>query len=196
MAAADRLTRREPGRRRICPSSMRIPLTRSTIRPLRLDDAPSLVRYANNRQVWRNLRDLMPYPYGEADAYAFISHSLVAPHPTSFAIEVDGAAVGVIGVRIKEDIERNTAELGYWLGEPFWGRGILSEVVSAFTRWALNEFNLLRIEAIVFEWNPASARVLEKAGYLREGTMRRSAVKDGVVIDRWLYAYLADDMSS
>lgn len=171
---------------------MKLVLANSTIRPLRLDDAPSLVRYANNRKVWRNLRDLMPHPYGEADAYAFISHSMVAPQPTSFAIEVDSAAVGVIGVRMKEDIERNTAELGYWLGEPYWGRGILSEVVPAFTQWALAEFKLLRIEAVVFEWNPASARILEKAGYQLEGVMRRSAVKDGVVIDRALYACLAD----
>jgi RimJ/RimL family protein N-acetyltransferase len=171
---------------------MKLKLNHSTTRPLRLDDAQSLVRHANNRQVWRNLRDLMPHPYGEADAYAFISHSLVAPQPTSFAIEVDGAAVGVVGVRMKEDIERNTAELGYWLGEAYWGRGILSEVVTAFTPWALKEFKLLRIEAVVFEWNPASARVLEKAGYTLEGVMRRSAVKDGVVIDRSLYAYVGD----
>jgi len=171
---------------------MKLVLAHSTIRPLRLDDAQSLVRHANNRKVWRNLRDLMPHPYGEADAYAFISHSMVAPQPTSFAIEVDGAAIGVIGVRMKEDIERNTAELGYWLGEEFWGAGILSEVVPAFTRWAFKEFKLLRIEAVVFEWNPASARILEKSGYQLEGVMRRSAVKDGVVIDRSLYSYIGD----
>jgi RimJ/RimL family protein N-acetyltransferase len=169
-----------------------LPLARSTIRPFRLDDAPSLAVHANNRKVWRNLRDLMPHPYVERDAAEFISHTLAAPRPTSFAIEVDGAAVGGIGLKLRDDIERIGAELGYWLGEPFWGRGILSEAVPAFTRWALDEFDLVRLEAIVFQWNPASARVLEKSGYVREGTLRRSAIKDGQVIDRWLYAYLRD----
>jgi RimJ/RimL family protein N-acetyltransferase len=113
--------------------------------------------------------------------------------PTSFVIEVDGAAVGVIGVRLREDIERINAELGYWLGEEFWGRGILSEAIPAFTDWAMKEFNLLRVEAMVFYWNPASARVLEKSGFVREATLRRSAIKDGEVIDRWLYAFLRED---
>jgi ribosomal-protein-alanine N-acetyltransferase len=167
-------------------------LARSTVRPFRRDDAASIARYANNRNVWRNLRDLMPHPYAESDAHEFIDRALAAPRPTNFAIEVDGAAVGGIGLRLREDIERIGAEVGYWLGEPFWGRGILSEVVPAFTKWALAEFQLTRIEAWVFEWNPASARVLEKAGYVREGTLRRSAVKDGVIINRWLYAYVVE----
>lgn len=167
-------------------------LTRSTIRPFRHDDAASIARYANNRKVWRNLRDLMPHPYAESDAHDFVGRALAAPRPTNFAIEVDGAAVGGIGLRLKDDIERIAAEVGYWLGEPFWGRGILSEAVPAFTRWALAEFTLTRIEAWVFEWNPASARVLEKAGYVREGMLRRSAIKDGVIINRWLYAYIVD----
>jgi RimJ/RimL family protein N-acetyltransferase len=165
-------------------------LSRSTIRPLRLDDAASLARHANNRQVWRNLRDLMPHPYAESDAIEFINSTLAASPQTNFAIEVDGAAVGVIGVRLRDNMERIGAELGYWLGEAHWGRGIVSEAVPAFTRWALDEFNLERLEAIVFQWNPASARVLEKAGYQCEGTLRRSAVKDGQVIDRWMYAFL------
>jgi ribosomal-protein-alanine N-acetyltransferase len=167
-------------------------LARSTVRPFRRDDAASIARYANNRNVWRNLRDLMPHPYAESDAHEFIGRALAAPRPTNFAIEVDGAAVGGIGLRLREDIERIGAEVGYWLGEPFWGCGILSEVVPAFTKWALAEFQLTRIEAWVFEWNPASARVLEKAGYVREGTLRRSAVKDGVIINRWLYAYVVE----
>jgi RimJ/RimL family protein N-acetyltransferase len=167
-------------------------LTRSTIRPLCQSDAASLANYANNRKVWRNLRDLMPHPYALSDAEWYIGHVLESPRPTSFAIDVAGAAVGVIGVRLKEDIERIGAELGYWLGEPFWGQGILSEAVPAFTRWAIAEFQLTRVEAIVFEWNPASARVLEKAGFVYEGTLRRSAVKDGQVINRLMYAYLAE----
>jgi RimJ/RimL family protein N-acetyltransferase len=167
-------------------------LERCKIRPFRADDAPSIATHANNRKVWRNLRDLMPHPYALADAESFISTVLADPRPTHFAIEVDGAAVGGIGLRLRDNIERVGAELGYWLGESFWGRGILSEAVPAFTRWAFAEFELIRIEAIVFEWNPASARVLEKAGFVREGTLRRSAIKDGQIIDRWMYAYVVE----
>jgi ribosomal-protein-alanine N-acetyltransferase len=168
-------------------------LDRCTIRRFALPDAPSLAHYANNRKVWRNMRDLMPHPYALADAEAFLGTVLGCDRPTHFAIDVDGAAVGGIGVRLKGDIERVGAELGYWLGEPFWNRGILSEAVPAFTRWALAEFELTRIEAIVFEWNPASARVLEKAGFVLEGTLRQSAIKDGQLINRWMYAYYANE---
>jgi RimJ/RimL family protein N-acetyltransferase len=172
---------------------MLLELSRCTIRLPRLEDASSIARHANNRNVWRNLRDLLPHPYCEHDATTFIKTVLSQVRPTSFVIEVDGAAVGVIGVRLRDDIERINAELGYWLGEEFWGRGILSEAIPAFTDWAMKEFNLLRVEAMVFYWNPASARVLEKSGFVREATLRRSAIKDGEVIDRWLYAFLRED---
>lgn len=171
---------------------MILELRHSTIRTLRLSDAPSIALHVNNRKVWRNLRDHTPHPYAESDAVEFISRTLAPPRPNIFAIEVDGAAVGAIGLKLKEDIERIGAELGYWLGEPYWGRGILSEAVPAFTKWAMAEFELVRIEANVFEWNPASARVLEKAGFALEATLRRSAIKDGQIIDRWLYAYVAE----
>jgi RimJ/RimL family protein N-acetyltransferase len=175
------------------PLIMKLQLKRSIIRMPRAEDAPALAKHANNRNVWRNLRDFMPHPYTLADAEAYIERALAEERPTKFVIEAAGEAAGSIGLVLKQDIERIGAELGYWLAEPYWGRGILSEAVPAFTEWAVREFGLLRVEAIVFEWNPASARVLEKAGYVREGTLRRSAVKDGQVIDRWVYAYLADE---
>jgi len=171
---------------------MLLELSRCTIRPPRIDDAPSLARHANNRNIWRNLRDLLPHPYAEKDAVAFIDLVLSQQLPTSLVIDVEGSAVGVIGVKLRDDIERIAAELGYWLGEEYWGRGILSEAIPAFTRWAMEEFGLLRVEALVFHWNPASARVLEKSGFIREATLRRSAIKDGEVIDRWLYAYFGE----
>jgi RimJ/RimL family protein N-acetyltransferase len=174
---------------------MKLQLKRSIIRTPRAEDAPALAKYANNRKVWRNLRDFMPHPYSLADAEAFIERALADERPTMFVIQVAGEAAGSMGLVLKQDIERIGAELGYWLAEPYWGQGILSEAVPAFTEWAMREFGLLRLEAIVFEWNPASARVLEKAGYVREGTLRRSAVKDGQVIDRWVYRYLAEAAS-
>lgn len=171
---------------------MRLELTRSIIRPLVTDDAPSIARHANNRAVWLNMRDLLPHPYTLADAEEFLAHATRCHPPTSFAIEVDGAAAGVIGVRLKTDVDRTGAEMGYWLGEQFWGRGIMSEVIPAFTRWALAEFQLTRLEALVFEWNPASAKVLERAGYQLEGILRKSAIKDARLIDRMMYAFVVE----
>lgn len=165
-------------------------LTRCQIRHFAPGDAESLTLHANNRKVWRNLRDLFPHPYSISDAEAFIAGAMGDPRPTSFAIDVGGVAVGGMGLRLKGDVERIGAEIGYWLGEAFWNRGILSEAVPAFTNWAMAEFNLERVEALVFHWNPASARVLKKSGYILEGTMKRSVVKDGEIIDRWIYAFL------
>jgi len=171
---------------------MQIFLDTCLVRSLRPEDAASLARHANNRRIWRNLRDMFPHPYSLRDAQDFIARIKGQEKETVFAIEVDSQAVGSIGVRLKEDIDRLTGELGYWLGEPFWGRGLMTDVVRVFTEFALREFALQRLEAWVYEWNPASARVLEKAGYELEGTLRRSAIKDGQIIDRWIYAYLPE----
>jgi len=168
-----------------------IPLDTCVIRPFREEDANSLAQYANNRRVWRNLRDTFPHPYSLSDARQFIERTKRQDRETVFAIEVDAKAVGSIGVRLKDDVECVSGELGYWLGEPFWGRGVMTDAVRAFSEFALPEFGLQRLEAWVFQWNPGSARVLEKAGYRLEGTLRRSAIKDGQVIDRLLYAKLA-----
>jgi RimJ/RimL family protein N-acetyltransferase len=110
-------------------------------------------------------------------------------HPvTNFAIVVDGAAVGGIGLILKDDIYSRSAEIGYWLGEELWGRGIVSEAVRALTDWAFLNFDLCRIYAGVFEWNPASMRVLEKAGYQLEARLRKRVTKDGQTIDELIYA--------
>jgi len=175
---------------------MKIILDTCVIRSLRPDDAESLARYANNRRIWRNVRDRFPHPYSLEDAQRFIATARDEPQETVFAIEVDAQAVGSIGVRLKDDVERGNGELGYWLGEPFWGRGLMTAAVQAFVPFALREYLLRRIEAWVYEWNLASARVLEKAGFTREGTLRQSAVKDGQVVDRWLYAYLAEEIQA
>lgn len=168
---------------------MRLPLKESTIRSWQRDDASSLPKYANNRNVWRNLRDLFPHPYTKDDAQSYLQSVVGKTPETHFAIEVDGEAIGGIGVTLGEDIERFVGELGYWLGEPYWGRGIMTEAVRAFTQFAVEQYSLQRVEAGVFQWNPASVQVLEKAGFTLEATMRQSAFKDGQVIDRWLYAY-------
>jgi [ribosomal protein S5]-alanine N-acetyltransferase len=162
------------------------------IRSWRRGDEPSLARHADSERLWRNVRDQFPHPYTLADAEAWVARASVAEPETQFAIEVDGEAAGGIGLFLQEDVARYSAELGYWLGEAHWGRGIMTAAVREFTEHAFRTFDLCRIYAIVFEWNPASRRVLEKAGYRLEGQMRRAAVKEGRVLDQFLYATVRD----
>jgi [ribosomal protein S5]-alanine N-acetyltransferase len=162
------------------------------VRNYMLDDAASLARHGNNRKIWLNLRDRFPHPYTEHAARGYITYNLEQQRPTSFAIEVDGSAVGGISLRPGEDIERRTAEMGYWLGEEYWGRGIVTAAIRLVTEYAFGECDLDRVFAVPFVHNEASWRALEKAGYAREGLMRKSAIKDGVVYDQYLYARVRD----
>ena len=171
---------------------MHISLHNATIRSLRPHDADSLARHANNPKVACNLRDCFPSPYSVEDAIWFLESVASSCPATVFAIAVGSAAVGTIGVRLRTDIDRVGAELGYWLGEEFWGQGIMTEAVAAFRDFALREYNLTRLEATVFVGNDASAKVLEKTEFVREATLRRSAVKNNVIIDRWSYAYVLE----
>lgn len=156
-------------------------------------DVPSLARHANNRRIWMNLRDAFPHPYTEAHGRSFIASVLGEDPETHLAIVVEGEAAGAIGLRRDEDVERVSAEVGYWLGEPFWGRGIATCALLAFTRHAMREFGLSRLYALPFEWNRASFRVLEKSGYTLEGRLRRCAIKDGRIIDMLLYSCIAPE---
>ena len=167
---------------------MRLPLGVCEVRSWRPGDAASIVEHANNRKVWLNLRDRFPHPYTSRDARAFLKSVLAARPETNFAIDVDGAAVGGIAFHVQSDVERVGAELGYWLGEKFWGRGIATAAVRAVTEHALATPGLLRVFALPFAHNRASVRVLEKAGFTLEGVLRSSAIKDGHVLDQLLYA--------
>ena len=163
-----------------------------SLRPWHPRDADALVKYANNVNIARHLRDRFPHPYTLRDAKAFI-HSCAAVRPhVSFAIVIDGEAAGGIGISSGSDIERFSAEIGYWLGEPFWGRGIVTEALVAVTRYALDSCRLTRIYALPFATNTGSCRVLEKAGYTLEARLRRSAIKDGQVVDQLQYSFIAE----
>lgn len=162
--------------------------SRCIVRDWRKSDAESLVRHADNVNVAKHLRDRFPNPYTRQDARAFLKHAAASDDPTNLAIEVDGDAVGAIGYVPGRDVERFSAEIGYWLGETMWGRGIVSDALMVLTDHAFARMNVLRMFALPFADNPGSVRVLEKAGYTREGFLRSSSVKYGVVKDQLLYA--------
>jgi len=167
---------------------MRLEGKTCSIRPWREADAASLVEHADNINVAKNLRDRFPHPYTRKDAHEFLKYAAASPDPSNLAIEVDGGAAGAIGYVPGSDVERFSAEVGYWLGEAHWGRGIVSEAVVLLTDYAFDTLNLLRLFAVPFADNIASARVLEKAGYVREARLRSSCVKYGVPRDQLLYA--------
>ncbi|MGH7002099.1 MAG: GNAT family N-acetyltransferase [Stellaceae bacterium] len=162
---------------------------RIQLRRWRADDLEALVRYANNRNVSRNIRDRFPYPYTRTDAEAWITLCDQQGEPVlNFAIDLDGEAIGGIGFERFTDVHRLTVEIGYWLGEPFWGRGIATAALMRATIYGFETLGVERIEAGVFDGNSASARVLEKAGYTFEGRLRRSVFKDGHILDSLLYS--------
>ena len=167
-----------------------LPLDRCTVRPWADADRAALVRHANDREVWRNLRDRFPHPYTPEAAEDWLAYLARTDPLTHFAVEVDGEAAGGIGFEIGHDVHRRSAEIGYWLGRAVWGRGIATEALRAVTAWAFAHHDLVRLQACVFAWNPASLRVLEKAGYVREATLLRAVSKDGATIDMLIYAIL------
>lgn len=159
------------------------------LRQLRESDAQSLAINANNPGIARNLRDQFPSPYKLEDAQAFIKFTQSGQPDIHLAIDVNGGdAVGVIGVRFRDDVHRLTGEVGYWIGENFWGRGIVTEALDALTDHVFQSTALIRLDAFVYAGNPASARVLEKAGYRREGVLKSYVIKNDQVLDASLYA--------
>jgi len=167
---------------------MQLVLKRCTIRPWRLDDADSLARQANNRKVWLAVRDRFPHPYTIPDAHEFLQRAVTEQPVMKFCIEIEAAAGGGIGVHPGEDVYRHTATVGYWLGEEFWGRGVMTEAVTAVTNFCFENFPLRRISAEVFANNRASARVLEKAGFTFEARLKDNVIKAGELLDSLLYA--------
>jgi [ribosomal protein S5]-alanine N-acetyltransferase len=160
------------------------------VRSWRVTDIGSLARHANNHRVWMNLRDRFPYPYSLADAERWVGFAVTAEPEVDFAIEYHGESVGGLGLTLGAREERHSAELGYWLGEEVWGKGIATAAVRSFAAFAGSTFGLWRIFAVPFSDNAASVRVLEKAGFEWEALMRCSAVKEGRIKDQYLYALL------
>jgi ribosomal-protein-alanine N-acetyltransferase len=171
---------------------LELPVAGALIRPWRPGDAPSLARHADNRKVWINLRDAFPHPYTLADAERWLAWAAGQDPQTHFCIAVGDEAVGGIGYRLQDDVLRRSAEVGFWLGEAHWGRGIATAAVQAVSAHAFASHDLVRLYAHVYQWNIASMRVLEKAGYACEAQLRRAAVKDSKTIDLYVYARLRE----
>ncbi len=168
---------------------------------------PSIAKHANNLSIAKNLTDRFPHPYTLSDAEAWIA---LNQHQSSkrstdstteqlyaedlhFAITRDGAAIGSIGFVPGEDVYAHTAMLGYWLGEEFWGQGIMTEAVASFSHWIFKSRpRIVRLWAAVYDGNEASMKVLEGAGYVREGVQRKGCCKNGVIGDQWIYVKFRD----
>jgi len=162
-----------------------------TVREWAPADAPALAPLANDRRIWLGLRDAFPHPYTIDDAHRFIAMASTMSPRTYFAILVSGTLAGGIGYTLHNDVERIGAEVGYWLGVELWGRGIATTAVREVTRLAFTRHpELRRLYALPYATNAASARVLEKAGYTREGTLRENVIKDGHVLDQFMYSIL------
>jgi len=159
-----------------------------TLREWRRGDEEQLAAVADNPNVARYLRDGFPSPYTHEDAVRWIALNEAADPKTNFAVVVGGRIAGAVGLVLFERECRGVAEIGYWVGEAYWGRGIATAACAALTAYGFERLGLRRLETKVYAPNAASMRVLEKCGYLREGVMRDAVVKNGVVLDAHAYA--------
>lgn len=165
------------------------------IRKWKLSDAKDLAKALSNRKVQDNLRDGLPYPYLEQDANDYISSMLSANENDTFAfaITIDDKTIGSIGVFRQQNIHRQTAEMGYYIAEEYWGKGIMTEAVKQICEYVFEHSDIIRIYAEPFSCNMGSCRVLEKAGFQYEGTLRSNAIKNGKVMDMKMYSLLREE---
>ena len=159
------------------------------LRPYRLTDKSALIKHANNKNVSDNLRDRFPNPYTEKDADWFINFAVENDNPvTNFAIEINNEAAGGIGFWLGEDVYRLNAEIGYWLGEQHWGKGIMTKVIKTIVNYIFENFDIKRIYAIPFATSTGSVKALEKAGFAKEATIHNGVIKNGKMMDYYIYS--------
>ena len=163
------------------------------LRAWRAADLDALVRHADDPRIPPGLSDRFPSPYTRVDGEAFLSGRVIDLSDPVFAIEVDGEARGGIGARPFAGERSVGAEFGYWLAPAYWGRGLMTRVVATFAPWVMDTLALERLQATVLDFNQASARVLEKNGFVQEGVMRSAVRKRGRIHDLHLYARVRGD---
>jgi ribosomal-protein-alanine N-acetyltransferase len=173
---------------------MKISFENGILRPWEIEDAPQLAVIANNKKVADNLRDAFPFPYSIEDAYKWLDIVLpINDPPRYFAVIVSKKLAGSIAIVTKEDIYRKNVEIGYFLAEEQWGKGIITNAIKAITAYAFSEFDIERVYAEPFADNPGSRRALEKAGFRCEATFRNNVIKNGIIKDSCIYAVLKED---
>lgn len=165
------------------------------LREWRQEDTADVAKYADNEKIARNLRDVFPHPYTLADAQGFVDSCVEGDPETSMcrAIEADGHVIGSIALFRGSDVYQKTAELGYWLAEDYWGKGIMTRAVKQICEEGFSRWDIVRVYAEPFAHNAPSRRVLEKAGFSLEGVMRRGVYKRGQVCDFCMYALLREE---
>lgn len=166
---------------------MQLDYTKIKLRTLQLSDKSELAKLLNNPKVCDNLRDHIPFPYSKEDADFFINLCLKENPQQNFAIDCDGKLCGVIGLVVQSGIYRKSAEIGYWLGEPFWGKGIATIAVDLISIYGFEKLDLIRIYTGVFAFNIASMKVLEKNGFLKEGVFKNALIKNDKICDEHRY---------
>lgn len=168
---------------------------RVVLRTWRVSDEDDLVAEANSRAVWRNLLHVFSHPYTLPDAREWIGRCLEQDPPTDLVIAKDDRLIGVCGVHPGSGVSQYTASVGYWMGEHHWNQGLMTEAFAAFLGYVWDTFDVHRLQAEVFAWNPASSRVLEKNGFTLEGTRRRAIFKDGEFVDEHFYSLLRSEVT-
>lgn len=157
------------------------------LRKWRAGDAESLAKHLNNKNIWDNCRDGLPYPYTLQDANAFITHVAQSESNSEYCIEIDGEAVGNIGFVRGADVERFSAEIGYWIAEPYWNKGIMSDALKHAIGHFLTTTDVIRVYATVYTSNQASARILEKVGFTMKCILTKAAFKNGQFTDMFYF---------
>lgn len=157
------------------------------------DDSEELALIANNKKIYDNLRDALPHPYEIEDAKSYISFMRANQKDVGLAIEVDGQLAGSIGAFFKDDVYRKNAEIGYYLGEDYWGKGIMTKAIQSLTQYVFENHDVIRIYAEPFARNIGSRRALEKAGFILEGVLKKSVIKNNIIEDSCIYALIKED---
>lgn len=158
------------------------------LRAWNIADVKSLAHFANNEAIASMVKDQFPHPYTEENAVFFLENIAIPAEGKIFAIEVDGQAIGGIGIHLQDDVYRKNAELGYWIGEEYWGRGIATKAIKQIVDYGFNQFDIVRIFAGVFATNIGSIKALEKVGFIKEATLKDTVFKRGKFLDEHIYA--------
>jgi len=174
---------------------MKIKFGKYKIRSFHPTDEEALIKYANNHNISKNLRDSFSNPYTEKDAELWLTVALNQNPELNFAIANEVELIGGIGLMPQQDVYHFSAEIGYWLAETFWGKDIMTAALKAMTMYTFENFEFKRLYANVFEFNPASEKVLKKAGYKLEGRMRKAVYKNGKFLDQMIYSILKDEVN-